>query len=427
MNFIPNSTFIKNRFKLKDILLPASLVIVSSNKAVPRSGDQFYPFRQSADLYYLTGIKQEGCTLVIYPGDGPANYKDILYLPVPDEKTKRWDGPQIDREYASAISGIEDIRFYDCLINDLREFTTACNYIYFGNSAKSKAERFSTNEMEIKKEFSSKLIQIEEHELSPLLVKLRMQKEAEELEMIKRAIEITGTAFRLVLERLHPGMKEYEIAALISYEFQRNGIKDLAFDTIVASGKNALILHYVENRSTCKNGEMVLLDFGADFEYYSADISRTIPVNGKFTKRQRALYDANLKVMNQAIKLMQTGKLLKDYNLEIGHLWEEEHVKLGLYSVADIKNQDSREALWQNYYWHGTSHSIGIDVHDCFDKSVAFAPGMVLSCEPGIYIPEEGIGIRLENDILITGQGPVNLSENIPIQAEVIESLMNKS
>jgi Xaa-Pro aminopeptidase len=254
-----------------------------------------------------------------------------------------------------------------------------------------------------------------------------MYKEPEEIDMMNRAISITGDAFIRVLQNLCPGMHEYQVAAHISYEFFNQGAREHAFEPIVASGKNALVLHYVENRDACDDGALLLMDFGADWEYYAADISRTIPVNGRYTRRQRELYDANLRVMQQALGLMIPGKKLNEFNNEVGLLWEEEHVKLGLYSMRDVKKQPDGIPLWKRYYWHGTSHSIGLDVHDRFDPTVEFGPGMVLSCEPGIYIREEGVGIRLENDVLITGEGPVNLSENIPIDPDAIEVIMNKS
>ena len=253
-----------------------------------------------------------------------------------------------------------------------------------------------------------------------------MYKEPEELAMMKIALKITGDAFIKVLQNIKPGMMEYEIAALINFEFESQGAHSHAFDPITASGRNALILHYIENRSKCKDGDLLLMDFGADWEYYSADISRTIPINGRYNKRQREIYDANLRVMNRTIHIMKPGILLAELNEEVGKFWEEEHIKLGLYSLEDSKKKSKIWPKWQEYYWHGTSHSIGIDVHDKFDHSARLKSGMVLSCEPGIYIPEEGIGIRLENDILITEDAAVNLSENIPIDPDAIEVIINK-
>jgi Xaa-Pro aminopeptidase len=419
--------FIKNRYKLKELLLPSSVVVISSNRLMIRNGDHHYPFRQSSDLYYLTGIRQEMCTLVIYPEGGADKYKEVFFIPEGDKKTLVYEGPRITAQEVSETSGISDVRVSGNLSKDLGEILSGCRYIYFGTPDLLEKSIIPSNEMEIREALSAGISRLEEHMLAPLMTKIRMYKEPEEIDMMNRAISITGDAFIRVLQNLRPGMYEYQVAAHISYEFFIQGAREHAFEPIVASGKNGLVLHYVENRDVCDDGALLLMDFGADWEYYAADISRTIPVNGRYTRRQRELYDANLRVMQQALALMTPGKKLGEFNNEVGLLWEEEHVKLGLYSMRDVKKQSDGPPLWKRYYWHGTSHSIGLDVHDRFDPAVVFGPGMVLSCEPGIYIREEGVGIRLENDVLITGEGPVNLSENIPIDPDAIEVIMNKS
>ncbi len=426
MEILPASFFIKNRSKLKDLLLPGSVVIVSSNRMMPRNGDQYFPFRQSSDLYYLTGIKQDMCTLVLYPAVGPGTFNEILFIPEGDKKREMWEGPKIDQEAAIDISGVKDVRYTTELKKDIRKILSDCPYVYFGMPIENPIAPFPSNEIEIREELSSVFGHIEEHKLSPLMARIRSIKEPEEIDIMKRAIAVTGDAFIRVLRNIRPGMKEFEVAALLSYEFQTQGVKDHAFDPILASGRNALVLHYVDNLDICNDGDLLLMDFGADWEYYAADISRTIPVSGRFNKRQRELYDSNLRVMREAVKLMKPGIRMNDFNEEVGKLWEEEHVKLGLYSNNDLKKQVDRWPLWRRYFWHGISHSIGIDVHDAFDQSEIFKKGMVLSCEPGIYIPEEGTGIRLENDILITDGEAINLSENIPIDPDAIEVIMNK-
>ncbi|MDA3822669.1 MAG: Xaa-Pro aminopeptidase [Bacteroidales bacterium] len=426
MENLSASFFIKSRSKLKELLLPSSVVIVSSNRVIPRSGDQYYPFRQSSDLYYLTGIKEANCTLAIFPDKGPNSYSEVLYIPESDEKSLMWDGPKINSDLAKQISGIENIRYLKHLKHDILEFLSRCSAVYFGHPINRGDNTLPPNELEIRKDVAAALPYIHEHLIAPLMMRIRMYKEPEEIEMMRKAIAITGEAFTSILQELKPGMKEYELAALLTYRFQSQGAFEHAFDPIVASGKNALVLHYVENTKICMEGDLLLLDFGADWEYYAADISRTIPVSGYFDKRQRSLYEANLRVMNKAIKLMKPGILLKDFHREVGLLWEEEHVKLGLYGLNDIRAQSEGASMWQKYYWHGTSHSIGIEVHDPFDHAVVLKEGMVLSCEPGIYIPEEGVGIRLENDILITEGDAINLSESIPIDPDTIELIMNR-
>lgn len=424
---LPATLFIKNRYKLKNLLPPSSVVVISSNRQMIRNGDHHYPFRQSSDLYYLTGIRQELCTLVIFPEGGPNRYREIFYIPEGDKKTLVYEGPRITAQEVKEISGIGDVRVSGNLYRDLREILPDCSHIYFGTPERLEKTLLPSNEMEIRNALSASIARLEEHRLALLMTKIRMYKEPEEIDMMKKAVSITDDAFIRVLQHLRPGMFEYQVEAHISFAFFSQGVREHAFEPIVASGKNALVLHYIENRDVCNDGALLLMDFGADWEYYAADISRTIPVNGRYSKRQRELYDANLRVMQQALALMTPGKKLHEFNKEVGLLWEEEHVRLGLYTMRDVKQESKGSPLWKRYFWHGTSHSIGLDVHDRFDPAVEFGPGMVLSCEPGIYIREEGVGIRLENDVLITAKGPVNLSENIPIDPDAIEVIMNKS
>ena len=427
MDFLPASFFIHTRSKLKELVLPSSAVIISSRRPVLRNGDQHYPYRQSSDLYYLCGIRQEQCTLLIYPESGPGKFADILFIPEGDERKNKWEGELISDSEAKSISGIPKIMTNSEMSGILKKVLADCSYVYFGTPEDEGALSFPSNEKEIRIEHNNLLSHLEEHDLAPLMTRIRMYKAAEEISLMKKAIGITGDAFIRVLQSLRPGMMEYQAAALLTYEFNMQGAREHAFDPILASGANALVLHYSKNDSICKEGDMLLMDFGADWEYYAADVSRTIPINGRYTKRQRELYDANLRVLKNAMKLMRPGILISELNQAVGKFWEEEHLTLGLYTQEDIKKQAKMWPLWQKYSWHGTSHSIGIDVHDPFDHSVKLGEGMVLSCEPGIYIPEEGIGIRLENDILITRDAPVNLSENIPVDPDAIEVIMNKS
>ena len=423
MDDLTASFFIQNRFKLKRILPPSAAVVISSARPVLRNGDQYYPYRQSSDMYYLTGIHQAGCTLVIAAGSGEDRFSEALFIPGPDEKTTRWEGAQLSPGEAQVISGIKDIQLNKNLGRFAGEMLKACDYVYYG----TKDGIFPSNELEVKKATAALSGHLKELDLVPLLTRLRMIKEPEELGMISDAIRISGEAFDRVLRTIRPGMREYAVEALLSYELRMNGVREHAFDPIVASGKNALTLHYTESKGVCNDGDLLLMDFGAVRNYYAADISRTIPVNGTYSKRQRELYDAVLRVLQQAIQRMRPGKLLREYHREVGLLWQEEHLRLGIYSMKELNDHRGIDPLWKEYYWHGTSHSIGLDVHDRFNQDAVLAPGMVLSCEPGIYIPEEGIGIRIENDLLLTDNGVVDLTREIPLEAEAIEAIMHAS
>lgn len=427
MEYLPATFFIKSRSKLKELLLPSSAVVISSNRAMPRNADQTFPFRQSSDMYYLTGIRQQGCTLVMFAEPSMGEFREILYIPESDRKSTIWDGPRISPGEAERISGIRDTRYHRHIQSDLREVLSGCKAVYFGTPEQDVNHLFPSNEQELRNSLGPLVMHLGEHQLAPLMTRIRMIKEPEEIEMIRKAISITEQAFFHSLKYLRPGIKEYELAAQLSCYFESSGARFHAFDPIIASGSNALVLHYILNKDVCRDGELVLMDFGAEWQYYAADISRTLPVNGKFNPRQKAFYEANLRVLRQATQLMQPGLTLGKLNEQVGALWEEEHLQLGLYTTADLQDQPVGQPLWKKYYWHGTSHSIGIDVHDRFDKSVPLKPGMVLSCEPGIYVEEEGTGIRIENDILITETGPVNLSAGIPEEPGALEDLVNRS
>jgi len=423
---LPSALFIRNRFKLAGHLNKGSIVILSSNKQMPRNADQYYEFRQSSDFYYLTGITQVGSLLVLFPDHPNSEFREMLFLTQPTEKGEKWEGPGLLKERAAEMSGIKNVRWTSEFdkIND--KLISESQYIYYNSVEKNElATGYQSYGRQLRESIQQKFPSLEEKPLGQIFQRLRMIKELEEIDIIKQSATITEKAFRSVLKELKPGMRGYEIEAIIAYEFLRNGAEGPAFESIVANGTNALILHYVENTGMCKDGELLLLDIGADLAYYASDCSRTIPVNGKFSKRQKELYLANLRVLRQAMSLMTVGTKMADFNQEVCQLLEEEHINLGLYTLSEAKSQDKDNPLWKQYYWHGTSHSIGIDVHDPMDKELPFLPGMILSCEPGIYVREEGMGLRLENDILITEGGPVDLTANIPIELEEIEGLMN--
>ncbi|MCB8994788.1 MAG: aminopeptidase P N-terminal domain-containing protein [Bacteroidales bacterium] len=423
---IPTDLFIKNRSKLNELLLPGSSLVLQSNDEMHRNGDQNFRFRQSSDFLYLTGIDQEKSILVMNPKHPEEKFREVLFIMNASPEQVTWNGFRLSREEASEISGIRNVQWLEDFERVLPEILYRSQNIYLNvpEHIKYKAE-IETRDSRMAKKIQAVFPLHSYHRLAPVLSKLRMIKEPEEIALMQQAVNITRDAFLGLLKFVKPGVMEYEVEAEITREFIRNGANGHAYEPIIASGANACILHYIENNRVCKEGDLLLMDFGAEYANYAADLTRTIPVSGKFSARQAKVYDANLRVLKAAIKLMKPGILLGDFHSEVCSLWEEEHIKLGLYSKADVLAHTTTPALWFKYYMHGTSHSIGLDVHDTFDKAEKFRPGMVFSCEPAIYINGEGIGIRLENDILITESGNIDLCKDIPIEREEIEDLMN--
>jgi len=387
---------------------PGAVVLIRSGDRKHRNGDQPFRFRQQPDFFYLTGIGLEECAFIFAPEHPDQELRELLFVRRPTPKSELWSGKIPGKEELKELSGIAQVRWIDELDEFIELLIPDAPVVY-------------THEEVLSVPCQNKM------PLAPVMQGLRMIKQPEELEEIRKAVDITHSAFLRVLEKTGPGLFEYQIEAELIAEFIGRGAEGHAFEPIVACGKNALVLHYVRNNCECREGELLLMDFGAEVNHYAADCSRTIPVNGRFTKRQRSLYDAVLRVFRKARDLMVPGTLMADFHQGVGELWEEEHIALGLYSRADARAHSGSEPLWKDYYMHGTSHSMGLDVHDPFDRSVPFEAGMVLSCEPGIYIKDEKLGIRLENDIMITGRGPVDLMENIPIEADEIEEFMNSN
>jgi len=395
---------------------------------MPRSGDQYFPFRQNSDFFYLTGIEQEESLLLIMPDHPDQESRHYLFIIRPTPQTELWEGHKLNREEASSISGIKVVYWLDEFDRVVSEMTghidTLC--LNFPENPKFNPS-VKPYDYQVAGRIEERFSGPGRGRLAPVMTKLRMFKEPEEIDAIKRACVVTANAFRRIISLVKPGINECEVMAEITHEFIRSGVKGHAFDPVIAGGDRALVLHYVENNRICKAGDLLLLDFGAEYLNYAADCTRTIPVSRRFTTRQREIYNSVLKVLNQAIKLMIPGKLIGNFHNEVGLLLQEEHLKLGLYTAEDAARRTAENPLWKDYYLHGTSHSIGLDVHDPYDRCVPFAPGMVLSCEPAIYIREEKTGIRIENTILITKEGPVDLMKDIPSEAGHIEELMNQS
>ena len=424
---IDKNLFIRNRSKLIKLIEKNSLVIINSNDEMPRNGDQNYPFRQNSDLFYLSGIDQEQTILTLCPDHPNPKYQEILFVVKTNKEIEIWNGHKYTKDEATQTSGIKTIYWLEQFETILKDLISFAQHVYLNSNENI---RFSSDvpyrDLRYAKELKEKYPVHNYKRIAPLITSLRVIKEKEEVELLQHACNITKNAFLKLLKFIKPGVMEYEIEAELAYEFIRNRANGHSFSPIIASGKNACVLHYVDNNNKCKDGDLVLLDFGAEYANYPGDCSRTIPVNGKFTKRQKELYEATLRVFKQARNMLRPGTTINEYHKKVCKIWEKEHIKLGLYTKEDVKNQDPSDPMYFKYYMHGTSHFIGLDVHDVGSKDQKLEPGMVFSCEPGIYIPEEGIGIRLENDILVTKNDPVDLMADIPIEADEIEKLMSK-
>ena len=420
--------FIRNRKNFSSRLKTSSIAIFHSNDLMPKSADQHFPFHQNADLFYLSGIDQEDSILILFPDSPVPEYKEVLFIKETNEHIAIWEGEKLNRDKAKAISGIQNIYWLKEFDNVFRILMNHAQHCYlnlnendrFSSEVPYKDLRFAN---ELKKHYP-----LHHYERSaPIMAELRVVKSDIEIEVMKKACKVTEKAFRRVLEFVKPGVTEYEIEAEITHEFTRNGSKGHAYEPIIASGADSCVLHYVKNDKTCKDGDILLFDFGAEYANYASDLSRTIPVNGKYTERQKQVYNADLKVMREALKLLQPGITLNEYQKEVGKVMEAELINIGLLDKTDVKNQDPKKPLYKKYFMHGTSHFLGIDVHDIGDRYKPLQAGMVLTCEPGIYIREEGIGVRIENDVVVTDNGVIDLMKDIPIEADEIESLMNAS
>ena len=423
---LSSTLFIKNRAKLIELLPPKSMVIISSNDIMPTNADGTMGFKQNSDLYYLSGLDQEETLLIIYPDAPEDQYKEIAFVKETSELIEIWEGHKFTKQEAIEISGIKNIQWSSHFDQILKTIVYSAEQIYLidnehiRNSSSVETQNDRLN-LEIKEKYPLHKIE----RLAPLLNVIRMQKETIEIEALQKAIDITEKAFRRILKFTKPGVFEYEVEAEFIHEFIKSRSNGFAYTPIIASGSNACVLHYIENTLACKDGDMLLLDVGACYANYNADMTRTIPVNGRFTKRQKQVYEAVHDVLNFATQTMTSGTYWVDYQKEVEKYMESKLIDLGLFTRNDVEKQDKHQPLFKKYFMHGVAHHLGIDVHDVWDKYKPFASGMVLTCEPGIYIREEGLGIRLENNLLITDKGAVNLMNNIPIHWEEIETLMN--
>ncbi|MBK6445321.1 MAG: aminopeptidase P N-terminal domain-containing protein [Bacteroidetes bacterium] len=424
---IDKNLFIENRKKFIAQLQANSIAIFHSNDEMPRSGDGTFPFRQQSDLLWLSGIDQEQSILVLAPNHPLPEYREVLFLRKTNEHIAVWEGHKYTKEEAREVSGIQYVYWVDDFQTMLPVMMHHSKSVYVNLN---ENDRFITEvvyrDERCARELKSKYPNHIYERSGPIMAKLRAIKSDAEVKQMQVASDITEKAFRRVLGFVRPGVMEYQIEAEITHEFLWNRATGHAYSPIIASGASANVLHYTENNRECKDGDVILMDFGAEYANYAADLTRSIPVNGKFTKRQKDVYNAVLRVMKAATKMLVVGNIIPKYHEEVGKLMEQELIGLGLLKAEDVKKQDPKQPLYKKYFMHGTSHFLGLDVHDIGNRYEPMQAGMVFTCEPGIYIPEENLGIRIENDILITTKGPLDLMANIPIEADEIEELMAK-
>jgi Xaa-Pro aminopeptidase len=418
--------FIENRKRFVDGIVPQSVAVFNANDIMPSNADGHMKFKQNSDLFYLTGVDQEESILVISPDSRDENHREVLFLKETNETIAIWEGAKLTVEQARQISGIHTVywlkdfnRVFNMLVNE-------ASHIYLNSNEHGRAViEVETRDARFLKWCKEKYPLHKYRRCAPVMGRLRAVKSKIELLLMQEACNITEKGFRRLLKSVKPGVWEYELEADLIHEFIRNRAQGFAYEPIIASGRNSCVLHYTQNNQQCKKGDVLLLDVGAEYANYDADLTRTIPVSGTFTKRQKDVYNAVLRVQKAAIGMLQVGTLIKNYHHEVGLLMQDELLKLKLIDKADIKNQDPKWPAYKKYFMHGTSHFLGLDTHDVGNFDIPIEEGNVFTCEPGIYVLEEGIGVRIEDDILVTRKGPVNLMKNIPIEAEEIEELMN--
>lgn len=425
---IDSALFIENRKKFRNHLKPNSLAVFVSNDIMPTNADGSMGFRQNADLFYLSGIDQEDTVLVLFPDVKDGRHKEVLFIRETSELIAIWEGAKLTKEQAFKASGIENIYWHHEFEKVMKSLFFQAEHIYLNSNEHTRSSIVTETAQErFNKQLMAKYPLHRYERSAPIMQRIRAVKSTQEIELIQQACNITELGFRRVLGFVKPGVWEYEIEAEFIHEFIRNRSAGFAYGPIVASGKNACVLHYVENNRECKDGDVILLDVAAEYANYASDLTRSIPVNGRFTKRQKEVYNAVLRVHRAATKLLVAGQTFEKYNKVVGELMTEELIGLGLLKKEDVKNQNPNWPAYKKYFMHGTSHFLGLDVHDVGFFHEPMQPGMIFTVEPGIYIPEEGLGIRIENNILVTMNGQSDLMKNIPIETDEIEELMNRA
>ena len=431
MKYLPISPelFIKNRLKLSKQMVSNSIAIFNSNDVFSTGADSTLPFEQHRNIFYLTGVDQEESILLVFPDAKQEAHREVLFVKETNDHIAIWEGAKLSKLQATASSGIKTVYWleeFQSIFSRLMEEST--HFYYNNNEHYRQAVEMETREDRFLKMVKSSYPAHKMVPNFPIMEALRGVKESEEISLIKTACDITEKGFNRVLGFVKPGVMEYEIEAEYTHEFLRNRSKGFAYTPIIASGYNACVLHYIDNNQECKDGDLLLMDVAAEYANYSSDMTRTIPVNGRFTARQKAVYQAVLNVKNQATKLLIPGTMWDAYHVEVGKLMTSELLGLGLIDKVDVQNEDPKWPAYKKYFMHGTSHHMGLDTHDFGALKSPMQANMVFTVEPGIYIPEENMGIRLEDDVVIQAKGsPVNLMQNIPIEIDEIEALMNSN
>ncbi|KXN98203.1 X-Pro aminopeptidase [Aequorivita aquimaris] len=425
---ISNKLFIKNRKNFMAQMKPKSVAVFNSNDIFPIGADSTMPFQQARDIFYLTGADQEETMLVLFPDAPNKDHREMLFVRETNDHIAVWEGEKLTKENATEISGIRSIYWLKEFDKIFFEVMTQAERVYFNtNEHYRQSVETETREDRFIQKTKEKFPAHSWERSNPILQRLRSVKDKIEIDLMQQACNITEKGFRRLLNFVKPGVWEYEIEAELMHEFLRNRSRGFAYTPIIASGNSANVLHYIENNQQCKKGDLLLLDVGAEYANYSSDMTRTIPVSGKFSKRQREVYDAVKKVKDDATKMLVPGNYWKEYHEEVGKLMTKALLDLKLLDKADVKNEDPNWPAYKKYFMHGTSHHIGLDTHDYGILWEKMTENMVFTVEPGIYIPEEGFGVRLEDDVVIQKKGePFNLMGNIPIEAEEIEEIMNK-
>lgn len=420
--------FITNRNRFIRQMKPNSIAIFVSNDEAPSNGDALYPFKQNSDLYWLSGVTQEDSMVILFPNNPDPKYREVLVLVRPNELKEKWDGKRLRTKEATALSGIQTIVWLDSIDALLQTWIHSADIIYLDtNENDRKASLVKTKEYRFVEEMKNRYPLHQYERAAKILKELRGIKTQYEVEIIQKAIDITKDAFIRVMKFTKPGVWEYEIHAEIVHEFLKQRANGEAYGSIIASGDRARTLHYVTNNEECKDGELVLMDFGAAYGGYNADLTRTIPVNGKFTRRQKTIYNACLHLHDYAKSLLKPGITIVDYTEKVGEEATQQFLKIGLLKKTDVKNEDPENRAYRKYLYHGISHHLGIDVHDLGTRTEPIKAGMLFTVEPGIYIEEEQTGVRIENNVWITKNGNKDLMKDIPITIEDIEAVMKRS
>lgn len=430
MRYTPLSAsfYQNNRKKFCSQMKQGTIAIFHSNDILPTNADGTMAFHQNADMFYLTGVDQEESALVVFPSCHLPGHREILFLRETNDEIAIWEGQKLTKEAARELTGIKTIYWLHEFDRVMKAVMNECDGIYLnGNEHSRRGNDTETREDRLNKVLRQQYPYHTIYRSAPILQRLRSIKADEEVAQMRKACAITEAGFRRLLRTVKPGLMEYELEAELLHEFVRRGSRKFAYTPIIAGGFNSCVLHYIENNQPLKDGDILLLDIGAEYGYYASDLSRTIPVNGRYTPRQRQVYDAVLRVHRQAAKLLKPGVMLHEYQRQVGEAMEKELVDLRLLSLEDIRNQDNANPAYRRYFMHGTSHFLGIDVHDVGPWNEPVQVGQVFTIEPGIYIREESLGVRIENNYLVTANGLEDLMGNIPIEAEEIEQLMHES